>query len=111
MTLYCDDSCRAFVPTAHLPSKTKLKVGQEVRGRVLERDAGAKKIVMTLKKALIGSKLPALAHLEVCHYHPPLPCTHVSPTRVTHSLEKSRGYSSKHTVLDSHMHRRAGRAE
>ena len=32
---------------------------------MLERDADAKKIVMTLKKALIGSKLPALAHLEV----------------------------------------------
>lgn len=59
------DPCRAFVPTAHLPSKSKLKVGQEVRGRVLERDAAAKKTVMTLKKALIGSKLPALTHLEV----------------------------------------------
>ena len=62
---------RAFVPTVHLSdlgskaSRAKYKVGQEVRGRVLERDAASKRIVMTLKKALIGSKLPAIAHLEV----------------------------------------------
>ena len=64
--------CRAFVPTVHLSdlgskaSRSKFKVGQEVRGRVLERNAAAKRILMTLKKALIGSKLPAIAHLEVC---------------------------------------------
>jgi ribosomal protein S1 len=62
---------RAFVPTVHLSdlgskaSRSKFKVGQEVRGRVLERDAASKRILMTLKKALIGSNLPALAHLEV----------------------------------------------
>lgn len=58
---------RAWVTSAHLPGKSKLKVGQTVRGRVLERDAGAKKIIMTLKKSLVGSKLPAIAHLEVRH--------------------------------------------
>ncbi len=63
---------RAFVPTVHLSdlgskaSRAKYKVGQEVRGRVLERDAASKRIVMTLKKALVGSKLPAIVHLEVC---------------------------------------------
>ena len=64
---------RAFVPTVHLSdlgskaSRAKYKVGQEVRGRVLERDAASKRIVMTLKKALVGSKLPAIVHLEVRH--------------------------------------------
>ena len=59
------------MPTVHLSdlgskaSRAKYKVGQEVRGRVLERDVASKRIVMTLKKALIGSKLPAIVHLEV----------------------------------------------
>lgn len=42
---------------------------------MLERDADAKKIVMTLKKALIGSKLPALTHLEVPHILSSYPCS------------------------------------
>ena len=73
---------RAFVPTVHLSdlgskaSRAKYKVGQKVRGRVLERDAASKRIVMTLKKALVGSKLPAIVHLEVCW---PLHCTYCTP--------------------------------
>ncbi len=61
---------RASVPPAHLsdvPSARahkKLHAGQRVEARILTVDASGRRATATLKPALVGSKLPALARLE-----------------------------------------------
>jgi rRNA biogenesis protein RRP5 len=44
----------------HVTTRHILQVGQSVTGRVLNVDVAAKKLSMTLKPALLGSKLPPL---------------------------------------------------
>jgi hypothetical protein len=63
-------SLKALVPPLHMSdvgskkAKSKYKEGQTVEGRVLSVDPDAKKLRLTLKKALLGSKLPPLADLR-----------------------------------------------
>lgn len=61
----------AFVPNEHISDlgaqqgKTKHKVGSKVSGRILKQDPSKRRMTMTLKKALIGSKLKPLISWEV----------------------------------------------
>lgn len=53
-----------FSDAPHKKSHKKFKVGQTVSGRILEVNKRKKKIVVTLKKTLVDSKLPILASIE-----------------------------------------------
>ena len=63
--------CRAMVPTIHMSdlgtkkAHKKFKEGQKVAGRVLAVDPTARKLTLTLKPALLGSKLPPITRLQV----------------------------------------------
>ncbi|XP_041317407.1 protein RRP5 homolog [Pyrgilauda ruficollis] len=64
------DGIRGLVPSLHLsdvilkqPEK-KYNVGDEVKCRVLECNPGGKKLILTLKKSLVQSKLPVLSNYE-----------------------------------------------
>ncbi|XP_037353757.1 protein RRP5 homolog [Talpa occidentalis] len=66
MLVKVGEHIRGLVPTMHLadirlknPEK-KYHVGDEVKCRVLLCDPDAKKLLLTLKKTLVGSKLPAI---------------------------------------------------
>ncbi len=62
---------RALVPQEHLTdlgtvaARSRFKVGQAVSGRVLHADAAARRITLTLKKALVSAKLPPFTSWEV----------------------------------------------
>lgn len=59
------------MPTVHMSdsgsekARAKFKEGQKVSGRVLEVDVAARKITLSLKKLLIGEKLPPFASWQV----------------------------------------------
>ena len=61
---------KALVPALHMSdlasskAHKKYKEGQKVGGRVLRVDVQNKKVVVTLKPALVDSKLPVLARVE-----------------------------------------------
>ncbi|KAL4451480.1 hypothetical protein ABPG75_007142 [Micractinium tetrahymenae] len=61
---------RALVPTLHATDLgtakglKKFKEGQKVAGRVLTVDAASKKVALTLKPSVVGSKLPPIAALQ-----------------------------------------------
>jgi len=61
---------KALVPALHISdlgtkkSKGKYKEGQSVQGRVLAVDLDSKKVTVTLKKTLLGSKLAPLADVR-----------------------------------------------
>ncbi|NWR32721.1 RRP5 protein, partial [Tachuris rubrigastra] len=64
------DGIRGLVPSIHLadvilkqPEK-KYNLGDEVKCRVLECNPAGKKLILTLKKSLIQSKLPVLTNYE-----------------------------------------------
>uniref|UniRef100_A0A8C3DL49 Protein RRP5 homolog n=1 Tax=Corvus moneduloides TaxID=1196302 RepID=A0A8C3DL49_CORMO len=64
------DGIRGLVPSLHLsdvilkqPEK-KYNIGDEVKCRVLECNPGGKKLILTLKKSLVQSKLPVLSSYE-----------------------------------------------
>ncbi|NWI57334.1 RRP5 protein, partial [Calyptomena viridis] len=64
------DGIKGLVPSIHLadvvlkqPEK-KYNIGDEVRCRVLECNPAGKKLILTLKKSLIQSKLPVLSNYE-----------------------------------------------
>ncbi|XP_051656636.1 protein RRP5 homolog isoform X1 [Manacus candei] len=64
------DGIRGLVPSLHLadvilkqPEK-KYNIGDEVKCRVLECNPAGKKLILTLKKSLIQSKLPVLTNYE-----------------------------------------------
>ncbi|NXA05405.1 RRP5 protein, partial [Sapayoa aenigma] len=64
------DGIKGLVPSLHLadvilkqPEK-KYNIGDEVRCRVLECNPAGKKLILTLKKSLIQSKLPVLSNYE-----------------------------------------------
>ncbi|XP_064572523.1 protein RRP5 homolog isoform X1 [Zonotrichia leucophrys gambelii] len=64
------DGIRGLVPSLHLsdvilkqPEK-KFSIGDEVKCRVLECNPGGKKLILTLKKSLVQSKLPVLSNYE-----------------------------------------------
>ncbi|NWQ60507.1 RRP5 protein, partial [Neopipo cinnamomea] len=64
------DGIKGLVPSIHLadvilkqPEK-KYNIGDEVKCRVLECNPAAKKLILTLKKSLIQSKLPVLTNYE-----------------------------------------------
>lgn len=60
-----------MVPTLHMSDSgtkkahKKFKEGQKVAGRVLAVDPAARRLTMTLKPALLGSKLPPITCLQV----------------------------------------------
>jgi hypothetical protein len=61
---------KALVPALHVSdvgskkAKSKFKEGQVVEGRVLSVEPDSNKVVLTLKKTLLGSKLPPLADVR-----------------------------------------------
>uniref|UniRef100_A0A8C5THM6 Protein RRP5 homolog n=1 Tax=Malurus cyaneus samueli TaxID=2593467 RepID=A0A8C5THM6_9PASS len=64
------DGIRGLVPSLHLsdvilkqPEK-KYSIGDEVKCRVLECNPEGKKLILTLKKSLVQSKLPVLSNYE-----------------------------------------------
>ncbi|XP_005048646.1 PREDICTED: protein RRP5 homolog isoform X2 [Ficedula albicollis] len=64
------DGIRGLVPSIHLsdvilkqPEK-KYNIGDEVKCRVLECNPEGKKLILTLKKSLVQSKLPVLSNYE-----------------------------------------------
>ncbi|KAK9832620.1 hypothetical protein WJX81_004603 [Elliptochloris bilobata] len=63
-------SIKALVLQEHLTDlgtaagRARLRVGQAVAGRVLQADAPARRIMLTLKKALVGAKLPPFTAWE-----------------------------------------------
>ncbi|XP_030132204.4 protein RRP5 homolog isoform X2 [Taeniopygia guttata] len=64
------DGIRGLVPSLHLsdvilkqPEK-KYNIGDEVKCRVLECNPEGKKLILTLKKSLVQSKLPVLSNYE-----------------------------------------------
>ncbi|XP_071604451.1 protein RRP5 homolog [Heliangelus exortis] len=64
------DGIKGLVPSMHLadtilkqPEK-KYNIGDEVRCRVLECSPAGKKLILTLKKSLVQSKLPVLSNYE-----------------------------------------------
>ena len=72
MLVNIDKDVNAFVPNDHISDlgekqgKVKYKVGSAVTGRVLTVDPGRKRASLTLKKALVNSKIKPLASWEVC---------------------------------------------
>ncbi len=62
---------RALVPLLHMSESgsaraaSKFKEGQKVAARVLEADSAARRITLSLKKALCGDKLPPFSAWEV----------------------------------------------
>lgn len=50
-------------------ARTKFKEGQKVTGRVLEVDPAARRITLSLKKLLVGEKLPPFASWQVSWHH------------------------------------------
>ena len=46
-------------------AKAKFKEGQRVQGRVLDADAALRRVTLSLKKALVGDKLPPFTSWEV----------------------------------------------
>ncbi|NWR86069.1 RRP5 protein, partial [Furnarius figulus] len=70
MQVKVTDGIKGLVPSIHLadvilkqPEK-KYNVGDEVKCRVLECNPAGKKLILTLKKSLIQSKLPVLTNYE-----------------------------------------------
>ncbi|NXF33701.1 RRP5 protein, partial [Nyctibius bracteatus] len=70
MQVKVTDGIRGLVPFLHLadvilkqPEK-KYNIGDEVRCRVLECSPAGKKLILTLKKSLVQSKLPVLSNYE-----------------------------------------------
>ncbi|XP_074447508.1 protein RRP5 homolog isoform X3 [Larus michahellis] len=70
MQVKVTDGIRGLVPSMHLadvilkqPEK-KYNIGDEVQCRVLECNPGGKKLILTLKKSLVQSKLPVLSNYE-----------------------------------------------
>ncbi|GAB0192080.1 protein RRP5 [Grus japonensis] len=64
------DGIKGLVPLMHLADVTlkqpekKYNIGHEVRCRVLECNPEGRKLILTLKKSLVQSKLPVLSHYE-----------------------------------------------
>ncbi|NXN36661.1 RRP5 protein, partial [Rhinoptilus africanus] len=70
MQVKVTDGIRGLVPSMHLadvilkrPEK-KYSIGDQVRCRVLECNPGGKKLILTLKRSLVQSKLPVLSNYE-----------------------------------------------
>ncbi|XP_064320140.1 protein RRP5 homolog isoform X2 [Phalacrocorax carbo] len=70
MQVKVTDGIKGLVPSMHLadvilkqPEK-KYNIGDEVRCRVLECNPAGKKLILTLKKSLVQSKLPVLSNYE-----------------------------------------------
>uniref|UniRef100_A0A8C0AMV5 Protein RRP5 homolog n=1 Tax=Buteo japonicus TaxID=224669 RepID=A0A8C0AMV5_9AVES len=70
MQVKVTDGIKGLVPSMHLadvilkqPEK-KYNIGDEVRCRVLECNPAGRKLILTLKKSLIQSKLPVLSNYE-----------------------------------------------
>ncbi|KAM6203268.1 protein RRP5 homolog [Sarcoramphus papa] len=70
MQVKVTDGIKGLVPSMHLadvilkqPEK-KYNIGDEVRCRVLECDPAGRKLILTLKKSLVQSKLPVLSTYE-----------------------------------------------
>ncbi|XP_010281643.1 PREDICTED: protein RRP5 homolog isoform X2 [Phaethon lepturus] len=70
MQVKVTDGIKGLVPSMHLadvilkqPEK-KYNIGDEVRCRVLECNPAGKKLILTLKKSLVQSKLPVLSSYE-----------------------------------------------
>ncbi|KAM6265093.1 protein RRP5 homolog [Spheniscus humboldti] len=70
MQVKVTDGIKGLVPSMHLadvilkqPEK-KYNIGDEVRCRVLECSPAGKKLILTLKKSLVQSKLPVLSSYE-----------------------------------------------
>ncbi|NXT27330.1 RRP5 protein, partial [Syrrhaptes paradoxus] len=70
MQVKVTDGIKGLVPSMHLadvilkqPEK-KYNVGDEVKCRVLECNPAGKKLILTLKKSLVQSKLPVLSNYE-----------------------------------------------
>ncbi|XP_075011064.1 protein RRP5 homolog isoform X3 [Calonectris borealis] len=70
MQVKVTDGIKGLVPSMHLadvilkqPEK-KYNIGDEVRCRVLECNPAGKKLILTLKKSLVQSKLPVLFNYE-----------------------------------------------
>uniref|UniRef100_A0A8D0EMD8 Protein RRP5 homolog n=1 Tax=Strix occidentalis caurina TaxID=311401 RepID=A0A8D0EMD8_STROC len=70
MQVKVTDGIKGLVPSMHLangilkqPDK-KYNIGDEVRCRVLECNPAGKKLILTLKKSLVQSKLPVLSNYE-----------------------------------------------
>lgn len=71
---------RGFVPPMHMgevsasdgrvrkSTLARFVKGATVSARVVGVDAKSKKVYLTCKKALVGSKLPIVASLEVCRW-------------------------------------------
>lgn len=63
--------CRAVVPTLHMSdlgtkkAHKRFKEGQKVAGRVVGVDAPARRLTLTLKPSLLGSKLPLITCMQV----------------------------------------------
>jgi rRNA biogenesis protein RRP5 len=72
LVLQLNATLKALVPALHMSdlgtkkggTKGKFKEGQKVTGRVLSVDPVEKKVQVTLKKSLLGSKLPVLSDLR-----------------------------------------------
>ncbi|XP_010009634.1 PREDICTED: protein RRP5 homolog [Nestor notabilis] len=70
MQVKVTDGIKGLVPSMHLadvvlkqPEK-KYNIGDQVRCRVLECNPAGKKLILTLKKSLVQSKLPVLSNYE-----------------------------------------------
>ncbi|KAM9282065.1 protein RRP5 homolog isoform 2-T2 [Cariama cristata] len=70
MQVKVTDGIKGLVPSMHLadvilkqPEK-KYNIGDEVRCRVLECNPAGRKLILTLKKSLVQSKLPVLSNYE-----------------------------------------------
>ncbi|PKU26964.1 hypothetical protein llap_22732 [Limosa lapponica baueri] len=70
MQVKVTDGIKGLVPSLHLadvilkqPEK-KYNIGDEVKCRVLECNPEGKKLILTLKKSLVQSKLPILSNYE-----------------------------------------------
>ncbi|XP_026706791.1 protein RRP5 homolog isoform X1 [Athene cunicularia] len=69
MQVKVTDGIKGLVPSMHLANgilkqPEKYNIGDEVRCRVLECNPAGKKLILTLKKSLVQSKLPVLANYE-----------------------------------------------
>uniref|UniRef100_A0A8C0I7W1 Protein RRP5 homolog n=1 Tax=Bubo bubo TaxID=30461 RepID=A0A8C0I7W1_BUBBB len=70
MQVKVTDGIKGLVPSMHLANgilkqpEKKYNIGDEVRCRVLECNPAGKKLILTLKKSLVQSKLPVLSNYE-----------------------------------------------
>ncbi|XP_010131602.1 PREDICTED: protein RRP5 homolog [Buceros rhinoceros silvestris] len=70
MQVKVTDGIKGLVPSMHLADVTlkqpekKYSIGHEVRCRVLECNPAGRKLILTLKKSLVQSKLPVLSTYE-----------------------------------------------